>query len=87
MFLLTITYAYDSILTRYAGVVEDIKYVRESKTGYLFVVCTDNDRIYQILSNGLPYFGVGDTVMEYWFDYKMKGIGKKNKLYYYTVVK
>ena len=85
--LIAIVYAYDNVQTRYAGVADDIKYVGKHNNEYLFIVCTDEDRIYQILCGDIPYFGIGDTLIEYWFDFNFKGIGMKNSIYYYTVVK
>lgn len=87
LFIVSLVYAFDNVQTRYAGVANDIKYVGRHNSDYLFVVCTDDGRIYQILSDDVPYFGIGDTIMKYWFDFNFKGIGVKSSIYYYMVIK
>jgi len=75
---------YNSRVTRYGGLVDDMKYIGRNKHGYMFILYTDRNRIYTFYSKDLPYFSIDDSVMEYWFDYRLKGIGKKDKPFFYS---
>lgn len=80
---LTLSEGYNSRMNRFGGLVEDLKYTGKSKYGYVFIVYTDINRIYTFYSKDLPYFSLGDSLIEYWFEYKLKGIGKKDEPFFY----
>jgi thioredoxin-related protein len=83
--LMVSSQGYDRIQTRNAGVVEDMKYIGKGKNTYMFLVYTSNSRMYTISSNHIPYFDLKDSVVEYWIEYRLKGLGKKSRTFYYPV--
>lgn len=88
-FLISFTFAqeYMESVSRYGGLLEDLKFTGQNNKSYFFIAYTDKGRIYTITSNHVPYFGIGDSVIEYWNQYKLSGIGKRGRVFYYQVVK
>lgn len=77
-----------NIQSRYAGKVHDIKYFANDKYGNLvFWITTDNARDYYFSSSGLPYIEVGDSLIEYWIEFQLRGIGNCNSKFFYNVLK
>lgn len=74
-------------ITRYGGQLTDLKFIGQNDNGYLFIVYTDDGRMYTILSNHVPYFNLKDSVIEYWANYKLAGVGKRDRVFYYQVVR
>jgi len=77
---------YNNIQIRYAGLVEDIKYVGNQDGSYLFLIITDKNQVYTISSNRTPYFDLKDSVMEYWIEFKLSGLGKRDRKFFYSIV-
>jgi hypothetical protein len=86
-FMSGLSQGYNNVQIRYAGLVDDIKYVGTKNSTYLFIIYTDNNQVYTISSNCVPYFELRDSVMEYWIEYKLTGVGKKDRLSFYSIVK
>jgi hypothetical protein len=84
---LSLAQGYNEIQTRNAGIVDDLKYLGQYSGGFLFIVYTDNGRMYTIKSNQIPYFELKDSIIEYWVQCKLTGLGKRDKIFYYPIVK
>jgi len=81
------SYSAQNIQSRHVGKVEDIKYVGQDKyDNFVFWLNTDQGRCYVFSSTELPYFEIGDSLMTYWIDYRLKGIGNSKQSYYYEIL-
>jgi hypothetical protein len=77
---------YNNLQVRFAGLVEDVKYVGTKDGSYLFIIYTDKSQLYTISSNRTPYFDLKDSVMEYWIEFKLTGVGKRDRKFFYSIV-
>lgn len=71
--------------TRLAGVVTEVKmlYMDDQKAVYILVRASQNYTV--IGHNEVPYIYVGDTLFEYWADYRKIGVGTKRNLFIYKL--
>jgi len=83
---LPLTQGYSNLQIRFVGLVEDIKYVGQSDKGLFYVLLTDKDNLYTINGHTPTYFSVRDSVFEYWLEYQLSGVGKKDRTYFYPLV-
>lgn len=71
--------------TRSLGVVSEVKllYMDDQKTVFIWVKA---DQEYLVKGkNEIPYIYVGDTLFEYWADYKKMGVGTRRSLTIYEI--
>lgn len=86
LILIESLFSYTDIQSRKSGVIQDIKYVgKYSNRLYKFAVRTDKCYWCFFRSNNLPYFNIGDTLIQYWIDYQLKGLGTNKIKFYYSV--
>jgi len=77
-------HSFQSFQSRYVGVVKDIKYVAKGNDGkYIFWTRTDSGREFFFKASEVPYFSIGDSLLEYWVDLQSAGVGTNKSVYYY----
>jgi hypothetical protein len=73
--------------SRFIGIVTEVKLISmDEDKNTIFWVKTDDDYFIKG-KNQIPYIYVGDSLFEYWSDFSKLGVGTKNNLTIYELVK